>query len=734
MTLEVPSICRVCHAQCPVLVRIEEGRAVSLTGIKDNPVYHGYACGKGRALPQYHYMPERLLHSQKRDASGRHAPIGADAAIRQIAERLNRIRARYGPRSIAIYNGTHGYNNFLSTAFAFAWMEALGSPMVFTSVTIDQPGKAVSAALHGTWLAGFPSMDMADSWLFVGANPVVSMLGPVNPAHALTRNLKRGMKLIVIDPRRTEVARRADVFLQPKPGHDPTLLAAMLNVIFERSLQDRDFINEHVAGTEDLRRIVAGFTPEFAQSRAGVPADDIVRAAELYAAGRRGVATVGTGPNMSGRGNLTEYLTRVLMSICGHWLQAGDQIPNPGVLVKRLPPLAQASPPSPAWGFGESLRVRNLTDTAAGMPTAALADEILMEGEGQVRALISIGGNPLMAWPDQFKTAKALDKLELLVSLDTMMSATARVSDYVLACKTHLEVDGLTALQESCGVFVGWGYGEPYGQYCSPAVEPPPESDVVEEWELFWGLARDMGLDLNVKPLSLAFYPQQQSNAAFVVDTKSKPTTSALYEALFADSPIPLYEIKKHPRGRVFDVPPVAVEPKTPGCDDRLDAANETMMEELTDVHATDPDEAHNDYPFRLTSRRLADIVNSSWRPHPVTLRRWPHNPAFMHPSDLEKLGVRSGDPVAIESSRAAITGIAEAAPDVRPGVVSMPHCWGDAPDVPAGPQDIGGNTGRLSANDSLYDPYTGIPRMSAIPVRVTPRAAADGASGVVRE
>ena len=456
-----------------MLVDVEHGRAVRLTGIKDNPIYHGYACGKGRAMPDYHYMPERLLSSMKRQPDGGHAPIGSERAIEEIAAKLDDIRERHGPRSIAIYNGTHGYNNFMSTAFGFGWMEALGSPMVFTSVTIDQPGKAVSGALHGTWLAGCTSMDRADVWLTVGANPVVSMLGPVNPAHALTRNQKRGMKLLVIDPRRTEVARRADIFLQPRPGHDPTILAGMLRVMLREGLQDRDFLTEHVRGLDALTAAVEPFTPELVSRRADVPAALVAEAARVYAAGRSGVVGVGTGPNMAGHGNLTEYLSRVLMTVCGHWLQAGDSVPNPGVLIHRLPALAQAADPSPAWGFGEQVRVRGLTDTAAGMPTGALADEILLEGEGQVKALISVGGNPMMAWPDQLKTHKAMQELELLVCLDPLMSATARLAHYVVATKTHLEMAGLTALQEACGAYIGWGYWAPYGQYCEAAVEPP---------------------------------------------------------------------------------------------------------------------------------------------------------------------------------------------------------------------------------------------------------------------
>ncbi|NIQ35404.1 MAG: molybdopterin-dependent oxidoreductase, partial [Xanthomonadales bacterium] len=178
--------------------------------------------------------------------------------------------------------------------------------MVFTSVTIDQPGKAISAALHGTWLAGCPGVHDADVWLTVGANSIVSNLGPVNPAYAFNTAVERGMHLIVIDPRRTELAKRAAIHLQPRPGNDPTVLAGLIRIIVSERRQDQGFIDAHSTGFDALRQAVDRFTPDFVAARADLPAERLAEAARVYAAGRRGIATVGTGPNMSGRGNLTE--------------------------------------------------------------------------------------------------------------------------------------------------------------------------------------------------------------------------------------------------------------------------------------------------------------------------------------------------------------------------------------------------------------------------------------------
>src|SRR5262245_2568780 len=149
-----PSICRFCHAACAILVDVEDGRAVRVRGDRENPIYHGYTCAKGRALPEQHAHPERLLHSMKRGPDGSHAPIPHAQAITEVAERVQEILLRHGPRSVALYSGTFSFPYPAAAPVALAWMQAIGSPMLFTSATIDQPGKMVAPALHGRWAGG----------------------------------------------------------------------------------------------------------------------------------------------------------------------------------------------------------------------------------------------------------------------------------------------------------------------------------------------------------------------------------------------------------------------------------------------------------------------------------------------------------------------------------------------------------------------------------------------------
>ncbi len=708
------AICRFCHSFCGIKVTVEDGKAVKVIGDKENPMYFGYTCVKGRQLPQQHYNPERVLRPQRK-VSGAHETVTSGAALDDIAARLTDLIAKHGPRSVALYTATYSFPYPAGSAIAGAFMQAIGSPMKFSSGSIDQPGKPMAIAFHGRWSAGPQPFSDSDTWMLVGANPVVSKWGGIpqyNPAKRLHDALRSGMKLIVIDPRKTECAEKAHIHLQCKPGEDPTILAGLAHIIIEEGLYDREFLESDVEGFESLKQAVAPFTPTYVSKRADVPEELLIQAARVYASGKRGMTTAGTGPNMAPRGTLTEYMVLVINTLCGRWLREGEKMPNPFVLIPERRGKAQAeSKPKQAWGYGEKLRVRDLGDNVSGLTAAALADEILLDGEGQVKALISVGGNPMAAWPDQLKTYEAMKKLDLNVTLDIKMSATAKMADYVIPPRLGLEAPAISQPNEFIW-FYGFstGYPEPYAMYQPRITDDPAGADLVEEWEFFYGLAQRMGLQLRVNCQDL--------------DMVNKPTTDDIYEMLCKGSRIPLSEVKKYPHGHIFDDPTILVLPKDEDCEEKLDIGNADMMAELAQV-MTEPVTDHAGYTdmrfsHRLVSRRMNDVYNSSGRDIPALVRNHSYNPAFMNPGDIAALGLNPGDVVKISSDHASILGIIEEAPDVRPGVISMAHSFGDAPEFDKQVFFIGSNTGRLTNVEKDYDPRTGMPRMSAIPVNLT--------------
>lgn len=710
------SLCRFCGAFCPVRVTVEDGRATKVIGVKENALYAGYTCIKGRALPDQHNDPDRILDTRKRGADGVHRPLPVEAAMDEVAERLGRMIEEHGARSVALYSGTYSYLYTAGAELAKSFMAAIGSPMLLDPATIDQPGKPLSIGYHGRWEAGPQSFTGSDVWMLVGTNPIVSRWGGIphsNPAKHLHEARKQGMKLIVIDPRRSDSAKQADVFLQPIPGEDPAILAGLVRVILEEDLVDHEFLAEHVEGLDALRQAVDGFTPDYVAARAGIPEARLLEAARVFAGAKRGMASCGTGPNMARRGTLTEYLVLALNTLCGRWVREGERVTNPLVTLPARAHRAQAAArPKEVYGFGEKMHARGLSGSLAGIPLSAVADEMLLEGPNRIRALIVLGGNPMAAWPDQLRTHAALQALDLSLTFDLTMSATARLCDYVVGPKLGLEAPAISQMHELFSQFgVHHGYPAPYAHYAEKVVDPPEGSDVVEEWEFFYGLAQRMGLQLDIR--------------GHLLDMEKKPSSDDLIEMLCIDSRIPLEEVKQHPLGHVFDDPPVLAEARDPDTRHRLDVGSPEMIEELLAVrrervfeHAGY--EATPAFSHRLISRRMHNFYNSSGQHLERLTREYSYNPAFMHPDDLAAQGFTAGQIVEIRSAEGSVHGIVEPDPDVRPGVISMAHAWGGAPSEDDQIRRIGSSTGRLSSSDGRLDPRSGQPLMSAIPVNLT--------------
>jgi anaerobic selenocysteine-containing dehydrogenase len=716
------TFCRICTAFCGVEVDVEAGRAVAVRPDRAHAMSRGHTCPKGRQLADDANHPERLRSCYARSARGEFEAIASERALDAIASKLRKIVDRDGPRAVATYSGTALWANAAGHEIVKAFHAGLGSPMRFTSLTIDQPAKIIAVERHGVWGGGGQRYADADVIMLVGNNPPVSALhivgGPPGfyPT-SINEGKRRGMKLVVVDPRRSETARRADIHLQLRPGEDPTLLAGMLRVILDEGLYDRDFCAEHVAGIDELRAAIADFTPDYVEARAGVPREAFVAAARLFARGPRGMATSGTGPDMSPHPNLTEHLLSCLNTLCGRCAREGELVAAPGILSPAAPRPAQPLPsailpPDLNPAHAVHSRIRNQRGVLREAPTTAAADEILTPGPGRVRALIVTGGNPVSVWPDQARTLRALADLELLVVVDVRMTATAKRAHYVIAAPHQLEREDLT-------LFLDGMYEEPFCQYTAAIAEP--QGDCVPEWRVFAGLAKRLGI-----PLELA---------GGALDLEKLPnTTLALFEKLWPNPKVPLREIARHPGGKLFDEIRPRVAASFPGLDARLALAPDGVAAELRTVRAEPiPREgAYGEsgaFTHLLACRRVIEVCNSSAQDLPRSRAARPFNPLFAHPDDLVTLGAGEGDWIEVESEDGRVLAIAEADPDLRRGVVQLSHGFGGDPALGDDPRRAGTSAARLISLDRATDPLTGMARQSAIPVRLRRAAAAVAAS-----
>ena len=694
---------------------IEDGqRIVAVRGDRSDPLFEGYTCIKGRQLADQWHDPARLRGPLRKRPDATFEPVASAAALDDIAARIAEIVERHGPRAVASYTGTGAYQNSVGVPMAQAWHKGFDSPSIYTSLTIDQPAHRSALLRLGAWEAGWHNFRDADVILAIGYNPMVSSSGAAsgvqgtNPFVRLREAKARGLKLIVVDPRRSETARIASLHLPIRPGEDATLLAGMLRVILEEQLYDRDFCRRFVEGVEPLRKALRSFTRELVERRTGLEWALVEDAARRFARGPRGMASSGTGPSMAPRSTLSEHMILDLNTLCGRYNRAGDEVANPGVLTPPRDFVEQAMSPFAGFRMEPRSRIRGLGPVAGELPTPALADEILTPGEGQVRALLVMGGNPALSFPDQRKTEQALASLELLVVVDPILSATAELAHYVIAPTLSLERPDTT-------LFMDTWYPEPYGMYTPALLDPP--AGTIPEWAFLWGLSQRLGD--RVGPVHL---PGGE------VDRETRPDADSLLDNLTAHARIPLSELRRHPGGAVFAGEVVRVRPGDPEATGRMQLLPEEIESELAELAAEPPVEGAGYRPgehftHRLISRRLREVFNSMGRELPALRAKRTTNPAFMNPGDLDKLGVETGDLVEIVSDHGEILAVAEASEDLPSGVISMAHGWGDRPSRPIRVRDGGSNTSRLVDDATNYDRISGMARQSAIPVNVRPHA-----------
>jgi anaerobic selenocysteine-containing dehydrogenase len=709
---EATSYCRVCNASCGVRLRIDDDdRIVHIRGDDENPHSRGYICFKGLQAEEAHHGPQRLLHPLKREADGSFRRIALEQALDEVAERLGAIIERYGPEGIATYTGSN--NLFTSSAHTMhdSFQKALGSSHHYSNMTIDQSNKLISFERMGGWAAGTDDLTQSDVLLLIGTNPLIShsTMGALltDPLRRLKKAKARGLKLICIDPRRTETARHADLFLQPLPGQDVAILAAIIRVILREGWHDREFCAAHVgeAGLLQLCAAVEPFDEELAEKRAGLNPGEIQAAAEMFARdGKRGAAFTATGASMARFSNTAQHLIDCLNVICNRFRRAGDPVPvdmlSPPSVVR-----AEVIPPARSWADRPAGRIRGIASLWGEKLTSTLPDEILTPGEGQIHALIVGGGNPAAAIPDRERTIEAFGSLDLLITIDVAMTDTARLAHYIFPPKMMYERADIPISYKGFPI-----YADSWSQYAAPIVKPPAGSEVVDDWYIYWSIAQRLGLRL--------IYDDKVA-----LDAAEPPTTEELLEIRLRGCRTSLEELKKYPSGKIFESPAFRVEPATPGANALFDIMPEDVAKECREYLKSRSGlglagEDGQERTHLLATRRMRDVCNTVGTNMPSVLRRTPYNPAYLNPQDLDIIGVQAGDRIEITSEHGHIEAVAQSDDRLRPGVLSIAHCWGSLPGLDTGP---GVSVQSLISIRTDVEPINAMPRMSAIPVSIRP-------------
>ena len=729
-------ICPLCEATCGLVLTVEEGRVTAARGDREDVFSHGFICPKGASFAELDNDPDRLQRPLIR-RDGELVEADWAEALAVAAEGLRMVTA--GAGSVAVYLGNPNAHTIAGALYAPQLVRALQTRGVFSASTLDQMPKQVACGyLFGNPFAfTVPDVDRTDHLVIIGANPLVSN-GSVATAADFPGKIKalrkRGGRLTVIDPNRTRTAELADTHLAPRPGTDGALLFAVVNVLFDEDLVDPDLggLADMVTGIERLRAAAADFPPEAVAEHCGVTATQIRALARDIAAGPRTVLYGRIGTSTVRFGTITSWLVDVVNLLTGNLDRPG------GAMFASSPIGAAARPARPGRGFSVGRwhsRVSGAPEVASELPTALLPEEIETPGDGQVRALVTIAGNPVLSAPDGERLSAAMDSLEFMVSIDPYLNETTRHADVILpppppSYSPHFDVALSNVAVHNTARYSPPVFALPEGR--------PDEVEILCRLTLgVLGVGVDADPNLVDQQIISVVLGKEVADPDSPVAGRTVDELVAMlhdgrgYEKrldmmlrlgpfgdAFGKNPdgLTLQRLKDNPHG--IDLGPLT--PRLPEAlrtpSGRIELAPEPI---LADIPRLLDSVAAPDNGFLLIGRRHLRSNNS-----------WMHNlPALaggtnrctlqIHPDDAAALGIT--DLAVVTGPAGKLEVPVEITDAIRPGVVSLPHGWGHT--EPGTRMAVAATQPGVNVNalldSSLLEPLSGTAVLSGVPVEL---------------
>ncbi len=710
--------CTLCEANCGLALDVEDGRITAVRGDDDDPFSQGYICAKGVAIGAVHDDPDRLRQPMRRQPDGSFAPVAWDTAFDEIERRLKSIQAAHGKDAVALYVGNPIIHNHGALVLRQSLMNALGSRNVYSASSQDTaPRFATSYHLYGSSLAGpVPDIDRCDYFLCIGANPYVS-----NGSSWTAPNLKgrmralrqRGGRLVVIDPRRSETAREADEHIAIRPGSDVALLFAMLATLVEEDRVDHARIAAQTRGWEELAPRLARVDRDAAARATGIERATIERLARDLAQAERGVAYSRIGVCNNRYGTLATFATDLLNIVTGRLGRIGGAMfPRPAVDLVPVARLANME------GHGRwRSRVRGLPETLGDLPASCLAEEIETPGTGQVRALLTFAGNPVLSTPNTKRLRQALASLELMVSIDLYVNETTRHADFILPPAWSLTEDHVDVLFPAFSV-------RNIARWSPPVLEARPEERA--DWEILLELTErlgggPMGMPVLDTPLRWAKKLGYRWHPTQTIDL-------LLRLGPYGDRFVPwshglnLRKLEQAPHG--IDLGPLTegIAHRVAHRDGKVHVAPAPFLAAL-DAWLAQQHEIPADDVLSLVGRRDVRSNNSWMHNIPALAAGRDRCVLLVHPDDAARAGV-ADDQLAELSSRVHRGPVrVKVTAEMTPGVVSLPHGWGHAETAPW--QSVASQHAGINANDWTDDQdveaIVGQSILNGVPVRLHP-------------
>lgn len=704
--------CHLCEAICGLVVETEGDRVLSIRGDEADPLSHGHICPKAVALKDVHEDPDRLRRPLRRTATG-FTEVGWDEAIAEAAERLVAVQRAHGPHAVAVYQGNPVVHNLGALLFGQLLLRSLGSRSRFSATSVDQlPHMLASTLMFGhQLLLPVPDLDRAQFLLMLGANPLASN-GSLMTAPGIEKRLRalreRGGRLVVVDPRRTATAAMADQHLAIRPGTDALLLAAVLHTLAAEDRLRPGRLLEFTDGLDAVVAAVKGFPPEAVAEPTGIAPGVIRTLARDFAQSPAAVAYGRVGVSTQEFGALSTWLVNVLNVATGNLDRAGGAMfPRPAVDVVAL---ASRLGQRGHFDKGRS-RVRGLPEFSGEWPVAVLAEEIETPGPGQIRALVTHAGNPVLSAPNGARLDHALGSLEYMVSIDIYLNETSRHANLILPPTFGLEQDHYDLVFHALAV-------RNTARYSRPVFRPAPGARRDHEVliDLAMGIERARGHKTSSR-VKGALLRRIGPRGVIAWLLRTGP-----YGAGFLPfrRGLTLRRLLASPHG----VDLGGLEPCLPARlgtkSQRISLAPPRLLDDLKRLAARPPEGASGS--LLLIGRR--DVrSNNSWMHNSSRLVKGRDRcTLLMHPDDARARGLVADQRVHVRSRVGSVEVALEVTEDIRTGVVSMPHGYGHGRQGTrlAVANTVPGASANDLTDDLLVDTLCGTARLNGVPVEVT--------------
>lgn len=686
--------CNLCEAMCGLEITYKDKEILSIKGDKADPFSRGHICPKAVGLKDIYEDKDRLKYPIRKTADGWER-MEWEAAFDYVAERLKAVQAEHGDQTVGVYQGNPNVHNFGTMIYGPNFVRSLKTKNRFSATSADQlPHHFAGQQMFGhAMLLPIPDIDHTDYLIIMGGNPLVSngsiMTAP-DVGNRLRAISKRGGKVVVLDPRRTETAQKMDEHHFIFPESDALFLLAMIHVVFENAWENLGHLADHTDGLDAIKALAADYAPEKVADQTGLSSTNIRRLAAEFCQAERAVCYGRLGVSTQSYGGLCQWLVNVLNAITGNLDQQGGAM----FTLPAFDPIGMFGKKGKRPSFDRwRSRVRALPEFGGELPVATMAEEINTPGDGQLKAMVTIAGNPVLSIPNGKQLEEGLENLDFMLSIDIYLNETTRHADVILPPTTGVEVPHYDMVFHALAI-------RNTSKYSPPLFEK--EAEQRYDWEIFNALTQRMGGQL---------LPAQNPEQVLA---------HGLAAGTYAKSGLDLDKLKAHPHG--IDLGPLQT------CfPDRLLTADQSVQLAptvfLEDCHRLleFKHEKTAAFPLRLIGRRHLRS-NNSWMHNAYRLVKGRDRCTLLiHPEDAAQIGLKDQEEAQVSSRVGSLMIKVELSDEIMPGVVSIPHGWGHHrknTQLEVAEQHAGISINDLT-DEGRIDTLTGNAAFSGVPVKV---------------